>query len=120
MIARILKALVVGIFLSSACFAEQNEVKTSELIVLSEAKLTKLLEGQSEKDKHEASGVLFLDNKMFVVFDNYSLIARISIEVNKAKLLGENKEGVGFEGITYDNINDRFYLIEESIDNKGP
>lgn len=116
---RIFNALFVSIIFSSVCFAEQNEIKTSELIVQSEAKFTKLLAGQNEKDKHEASGVLFLDNKIFVVFDNYSLIARINIEVNKAKLLGENKEGVGFEGITYDNINDRFYLIEESIDNKG-
>ena len=119
MYVRILKTLVVGILLSSVCFAEQNDIKTSELIVQSEAKLAKLLQGQSENDKHEASGVLFLDNNIFVVFDNYSLIARINIEVNKAKLLGENKKGVGYEGITYDNINDRFYLIEESLDNKG-
>ena len=104
MIVLILKAFVVGILISSVSFAEQSEIKTSELIVQSEAKFIKLLAGQSENDKHEASGVLFLDNKIFVVFDNYSLIARINVEVNRAKLLGENKEGVGFEGITYDNI----------------
>jgi len=89
------------------------------LIVQSEAKLSKLLEGQSEKDKHEASGVLFLNDEIYVVFDNHSMIARINSELNKAKLLGENKKKIGYEGITYDNVNDRFYLIEESLDNKG-
>jgi uncharacterized protein YjiK len=110
---------MLGIFVSSICFAEQNEIKISKLIVQSEAKLSKLLEGQSEKDKHEASGVLFLNNKIYVVFDNYSMIARINNELNKAKLLGENKKKIGYEGITYDKINDRFFLIEESLDNEG-
>ena len=47
------------------------------------------------------------------------MVAKINIKINKAKLLGENKKGHGYEGITYDNTNDRFYLIEESIKNKG-
>jgi uncharacterized protein YjiK len=119
MIIRIIQIVIVGIFLSSMSFAGQNEIKISELIVQSEAKFNKLLEGQSEKDKHEASGVLFLNNEIFVVFDNYSMIAKINIEFDKAKLFGENKKGIGYEGITYDNVNDRFYLIEESLDNKG-
>jgi hypothetical protein len=116
---RILQTITLGIFISSLCFAEQNEIKISELIVQSEAKLSKLLEGQSEKDKHEASGVLFLNDEIYVVFDNHSMIARINSELNKAKLLGENKKKIGYEGITYDNLNDRYYLIEESLDNKG-
>ena len=119
MIVRILPTVITGIFLSSVCFAEQNEIKISELIVQSETKFHKLLGGQSEKRKHEASGVIFLNNEIFVVFDNSSMIAKINIEFDKAKLLGENKKGVGYEGITYDNVNDRFYLIEESLDHKG-
>ena len=71
---RILQTITLGIFISSLCFAEQNEIIISELIVQSEAKLSKLLEGQSEKDKHEASGVLFLNNEIYVVFDNSSMI----------------------------------------------
>ena len=119
MIVRRLLTIILGIFVSSICFAGQNEIKISELIVQTEEKFSKLLEGQSEEEFHEASGVQLLNNEIFVVFDNHSMIAKINIELNKAKLLGENKKEVGYEGITYDNINDRFYLIEESLDNKG-
>ena len=119
MIVRRLQTIILGIFVSSICFAGQNEIKISELIVQTEEKFSKLLEGQSEEEFHEASGVQFLNNEIFVVFDNYSMIAKINTELNKAKLLGENKKEVGYEGITYDNINDRFYLLEESLDNKG-
>ena len=119
MFARRIQIVLLGVFVSVICFAGQNETKTSELIVQSEAKLNELLRGQSEEDKHEASGVLFLNNEIFVVFDNYKMVANVNIEFNKAKLLGENKKDGGYEGITYDNINDRFYLIEESLTNKG-
>jgi len=116
---RILQTVIVSIFLYSLCFAEQNEIKVGELIVQSEKKFSQLLEGQSEKNKHEASGVLFLNNEIYVVFDNSSMIARINSELNKVKLLGESKKKTGYEGIAYDNIDDRFYLIEESLDHKG-
>jgi hypothetical protein len=116
---RILLTVIVSIFLSSLCFAEQNEITVSELIVQSEKKISQLLEGQTEKEKYEASGVLFLNGEIFVVFDNSSMISKINIELNRAKLVGENKKGVGYEGITYDIINDRFYLIEEALDHKG-
>ena len=79
----------------------------------------KRVKGQTEAIMHEASGVLFKNNEIFVVFDNYSMVAKINIEINKAKLLGENKQGSGYEGITYDDRNDRFYLIEESLKNNG-
>jgi hypothetical protein len=116
---KILHTVIVSIFLSSLCLAEQNEIKEGEVIVQSEKKISQLLEGQSEKEKHEASGVLFLNTKIFVVFDNSSTIAKINIDLDQVKLLGENKKGVGYEGITYDKLNDRFYLIEESLDHKG-
>ena len=119
MMVRILQTAFIGILLSSICLAEQNEIKVGELIVQSEKKISQLLERQSEKERHEASGVLFLNNEIFVVFDNSSTIAKINIDLDKAKLLGENKKGVGYEGITYGKLNDRFHLIEESLDHKG-
>jgi len=118
-IVKRLITIILGIFVSSICFAGQNEIKIGELIVQPEEKFSKLLEGQSEEKFHEASGVQFLNNEIFVVFDNHSMIAKINIELSKANLLGENKKEVGYEGITYDNINDRFYLIEESLKNEG-
>ena len=115
---RILTALL-GILISLICFAGQNETGTSELIIESEAKLNQLLRNQSEANTHEASGVLFLNNEIFVVFDNYKMVAKIDIKISKAKLFGENEKGDGFEGLTYDKTNDGFYLIEESLKNKG-
>ncbi len=79
MLARRIQIVIFGVFVSFICFAEQNKTETSELIVQSEAKLNELLRGQSEKDKHEASGVLFLNNEIFVVFDNYPMVAKINI-----------------------------------------
>lgn len=119
MLARRIQTGLLGVLISFVCFAGQNETETSELIVQREAKLNELLRDQIAEDKHEASGVLFLNNEIFVVFDNYNMVAKIDIKINKAKLLGENKKGDGYEGITYDNTNDRFYLIEESLKNKG-
>ena len=119
MLARRILTSLLGILISFICFAGQNETGTGELIVQSEAKLSELLRDQGPEDKHEASGVLFLNNEIFVVFDNYNEVAKIDIKISKAKLLGENKKGDGYEGITYDNTNDRFYLIEESLKNKG-
>lgn len=119
MFARTIQLVLVGIFVFFISFAGQNEAQTSELIVQREAKLNELLRGQSEEDKHEASGVLFLNNDIFVVFDNHKMVAKINIKINQAKLLGDDKKEGGFEGITYDDIDDRFYLIEESLNNKG-
>ena len=115
---RILHPVIVSIFLSSLSFAEQNEIKEGELIVQSEKKISQLLEGQSEKEKHEASGVLFLNNQIFVVFDNCSTIAKINIDLDKAKLLGENKKVVGYEGITYDKLNDLLSHRRRLVDHK--
>jgi hypothetical protein len=119
MILRILQIILLGIFVTSICFAQRNEIKKSKLSLGPEKKFSELLEGQSEKKRHEASGVLFLNDEIFAVFDNHSMIAKINIELNQAKLLGEDKDKVGFEGIAYDPIKDRFYLIEESLDNEG-
>jgi len=103
MFARRIQIVLFWVFVSSICFAGQNETETGELIVQSEAKLNELLMDQSEEDKLEASGVLFFNNEIFVVFDNYNMVAKINIEINKAKLLGENKKDGGYEGITYVN-----------------
>ena len=117
--ARRIRTGLVGVLILLMCIAGQNKTEASELIVQNEAKLNELLRDQSAIDKHEASGVLFLNNEIFVVFDNYSMVAKIDIELNTAKLLGEIKKGDGYEGITYDTTNDRFFLIEESLKNKG-
>ena len=61
MFARKIQRVLLGIFVSFICFAGQNVSRTIELTIQSEAKFSDLLRGQSEEDKHEASGVLFLN-----------------------------------------------------------
>ena len=48
MVIKRLLTIILGIFVSSICFAGQNEIKISELIVQTEEKFSKLLEGQSD------------------------------------------------------------------------
>ena len=59
MIVRRIQIALFGVFVSFICFAGQNVSRTIELTIQSEAKFSDLLRGQSEEDKHEASGVSF-------------------------------------------------------------
>jgi uncharacterized protein YjiK len=119
MVVKSVKKTILAVFIFLVFFGGQDEAKPGELIVQREVKLRDLLNDQSQKHKHEASGVFVLNDEIFVVFDNYSLVARIHTELDKAKLSGENKKGKGYEGITYDKRNDDFYFVEESLKNKG-
>ncbi len=94
-------------------------MKSSQLRVLNEINLNELLGDQSKEKKNEASGVVFVNKKIYVVFDNYSEVARINLNLNEAQLLGNKKKGIGYEGIAYNHINEEFYLVEESVNNKG-
>ena len=89
---------------------------SDELTIINEVKLKKLLDS---KNRHEASGVSFLNNTFYVVFDNHRQAARINTKLTKAKLLGKAKKKDGFEGMSYNPVNNTFYVVEESLDHKG-
>lgn len=110
---------LLGILTAFGCFADEYTIRSSVLNVVNEKKLHELLGNKSKEKKHESSGVLFANNSFYIVFDNHSRIARIDADLHKAKLLGTATKGIGYEGITYDSVNNKFYLIEESNDNNG-
>ncbi len=93
-----------------------TQAQSDELTIINEVKLKKLIDS---KNRHEASGISFLNNKFYVVFDNHRQAARINTKLTKAKLLGKAKKKDGFEGMSYNPVNNTFYVVEESLDHKG-
>ncbi|RLJ17203.1 hypothetical protein DJ030_14155 [bacterium endosymbiont of Escarpia laminata] len=110
---------LLSILTTFGCFAEEYAIRSSVLNVVNEKYLHELLGNKSKEKHHESSGVIFENNSFYIVFDNHSRVARIDADLHKAKLLGTATKGIGYEGITYDNVNSKFYLIEESNDNNG-
>jgi hypothetical protein len=93
------------------------------LKLVRESKIGDLLpRGKHKKERWEASGVLVKGSEYFVVFDDRIQIARISddLEPNDSNgLFGISCAEYGFEGITYNAAQERFYLLVESRKQKG-
>lgn len=89
---------------------------SDELTIINEVKLKKVIDSKS---RHEASGVSFLNNKFYVVFDNHRQVARINVKLTKGRLLGEAKKKDGFEGMTYCPDTNELYIVEESLKHDG-
>lgn len=111
--------LLLNIFVSFNCIAEENEIKSGKLKIVSENSLYDLLKNANSKSKHEASGVVVANSKIYIVFDNYNEIARIDFNLKKAELLGDNDKNIGYEGITFNSVDNEFYLVEEALKNDG-
>jgi hypothetical protein len=89
----------------------------SALKLICERKICDLMPGEQPTKRWEASGVLVKDGHYFVVFDDRSEIARFSADLhpnNTNGLFGIAHTDCGFEGITYNAANQRFYLLVES------
>jgi hypothetical protein len=93
------------------------------LKLVRECKIGDLLpRGKHKKERWEASGVLVKGSEYFVVFDDRTQIARISADLepnNSNGLFGISDAEYGFEGITYNAAQERFYLLVESRKQKG-
>jgi hypothetical protein len=90
-------------------------VSTLELVC--ERKIRDLIPDNGEAKRWEASGVLVKDRHYFVVFDDRPQIARISDDLqpnNSNGLFGMSKADRGYEGITYNSTNQRYYMLVES------
>ena len=105
--------------LTTLLFFGTAQSLSNELKIVNEVKFKKIIDGKNEMDKYEASGVRLVKEKFYVVFDNSSQAARVNMKLTKAKLLGKESEKVRFEGITYNHVNNEFYVIEESLEHKG-
>ncbi len=114
-----LKKLKTVTLITALLFFGTTQSLSDELKIVDEVKFKKIIDKKNEMDKYEASGVSFVKEKFYVVFDNSSEVARVNMKLTKAKLLGKESKKVGFEGMTYNHVNNEFYLIEESLKHKG-
>jgi hypothetical protein len=88
-----------------------------QLKLLTERKICEIVPCDEPVERWEASGVLAKDGEYFVVFDDRTEIARIShdLQPNSSNgLLGMSHADYGFEGITYNDSKQRFYLLVEA------
>lgn len=117
MIASRILVLMITFLTTFVSVAETDVPASGELSLVSEKSLNILLRDETNEDKNEASGVIFANNRFYVIFDNYSEIAQVDIALEEAKLFGTRTQDTGYEGISY--LDDEFYLVEESINNDG-
>jgi len=90
---------------------------TTTLQLLDERKIGELFLSNPPNDDLEASGVLAMDGKFFIVFDNRTDVARIHEDLSPNHmngLFGMARGRKGFEGIAYNPHTRRFYLLIES------
>src|SRR5262245_54910072 len=87
------------------------------LNLVCESKICDLMACDQRTKRWEASGVLVKDRHYFVVFDDRTEIACFSNDLkpnNTNGLFGTAHADWGYEGITYNAIRQRFYLLVEA------
>ena len=92
------------------------------LQLVQEQKIADLLPDAGADDRYEASGVLVNDGQFFVVFDNRTSVARLSMDLHPGEtngLFGSAPGIDGYEGIAWNADKQRYYLLVESRKGKG-
>jgi len=92
-------------------------VAATTLNLESERKISELLPLDPSSKRWEASGVLAEDGRYFVVFDDRPAVANLSADLESTdsnELVGNARHDRGYEGITYNSNNRRFYLLVEA------
>jgi len=88
-----------------------------QLVLVREAKLASLLAGAAG-DRLEASGVLALDGRCYVIFDDAPDIARVEATLSPAAGSGLIRQPrgrrAGFEDIAHDAVAGRFFVLVEA------
>ena len=87
------------------------------LQLIEERKIHDLFADRPPRGALEASGVLAMNGKFFVVFDNRTSVARLAEDLSSSPmngLFGMAHGREGFEGIAYNPFRRRFYLLIES------
>ena len=96
---------------------------TVTLELVEEKKISDLLTEDNIPEKLEASGVFFLNDYFYVIFDNLRQVAKIKKDLNNTDencLISVEREKIedGFEDITYNSSNPKFYLVIEALEQK--
>lgn len=92
-------------------------VRIPTLKLIREKKIADLLSSDKPSKRWEASGVLVQDSLLFVVFDDRTEIARLSADLQSGSsngLVGLVRGGGGYEGVTYNSVKGRYYLLIEA------
>jgi hypothetical protein len=92
------------------------------LNLVREAKICDLMTCPQPTQRWEASGVLVKDGHFLVVFDDRTKIGRFTDDLQpnpKNGLLGITHAESGYEGITYNADNERYYLLVEARKHAG-
>lgn len=88
------------------------------LTLVTQRKLSDLIEPPKGSAVLEASGVIAKDGYYYVVFDNIRRIARVhaglNLESNAHGWFGRVRDGEGYEDIAYSEHTRRFYLLIEA------
>ena len=94
-------------------------VKNTQLLELvAEDKISNLLTGEYVPERLEASGVFFLNGYFYVIFDNLRQIAKIKKDLNDIRenslfTITKTESKDGFEDITYNYFQQKFYLVKK-------
>jgi len=103
--------LILCWFLSFPLMAER------ELLIEKEAKIIQLLPDLDQRAALEASGVTVVDDHAYVVFDNRRSVAKLSVSLSEGasnQLLTADESALGYEAVSYNEAEKRFYLLQES------
>lgn len=95
---------------------------SSTFELVREEKIRDLLPDIDDDEDFEASGVLARNGRYFVVCDNRTSVARLSADfdvTNMNGLFGMSQAKDGYEGISYNPRNNRYYLILEAVEKDG-
>ena len=91
--------------------------KARVLTLVREAKIGELVPLARPGERWEASGVCVRDGHFLVVFDDQTVVARLSEDLEpqpRNGLLGAARGVRGYEGIAYNAAKGRFYLLVEA------
>jgi hypothetical protein len=87
------------------------------LELVREAKIRELLDGSAGR-RFEASGVVAVEDRFYVIFDNLPHVAMLGAALSPDpaanRLLEQAAAPVGYEDIAYDRHEHRFYLLVEA------
>jgi hypothetical protein len=87
------------------------------LNLIRERKIGSLIPSSKRDNRWEASGVLVKDGHFFVVFDDRTEIASLSNDLHPNQsngLFGMADAVRGYEGISYNSVKQRYYLLVEA------
>jgi hypothetical protein len=92
------------------------------LTLIAESKIHRLLPGSDPDSRLEASGLIALQDRLIIVFDNLSQAAIIDASLALGagnRWIGEKNGPTGFEDITYDDIDRRYFVLIEAVPGSG-